>query len=477
MKSTLFCLCVAVLVASALGGKNPNLEIRLDSVLNSTGKALTSDDFSEIQFTLYTNTRNTSYPIAEANALLADPAFDAGKPTALYMHGWSESNDSESVGAVSRAFLRRGSHNFVLLDWSEYVKGDYITSFVRCTAAGEAVGAAVNRMVDAGLDRDTFWPIGHSLGGQLSGVMAKSLDFKPSRITALDPAGPGFNLPGIPSLTRDDAVVVDVIHTDAGVSGSSSNDATIDFWPNGGTRPQPGCNVGETKLAEALLYCGHRRSWEFFAESVNDETAFPAVSCRSWSAFKKGLCPANDSNVVYMGFPAPGAYLTGTFYLRTGPEEPFGLGVDGARPDSGENLDATTTTDASVTDAPTTVWATTEAPTTEWPSTEVPITEAPTTSNAPITNAPTTNAPITNAPITNAPITNAPITNAPITNAPITNAPITNAPITNAPITNAPTTNANSVVSQCAAEAASNGLARWLTVIVCGSPSESQTSA
>ncbi|XP_034245971.1 lipoprotein lipase-like [Thrips palmi] len=345
MKSILFCLS-AVVLGAALGGTfKGKLETFVDSALEKTGDLLTSDDFSKIQFILYTKYKNYSYPIANAADLLAEPAFDAGKPTALYMHGWRESNESGSVGVVSRAFLRRGSHNFVLLDWGEYVKGDYAISVLRCTAAGEAVGAAVNRMVDAGLDRDTFWPIGHSLGGQLSGVMAKSLDFKPSRITALDPAGPAFGIPATPQLSRDDAVMVDVIHTDAGVSGASSNDGTIDIWPNGGTRPQPGCHIGETDLSDSLLFCSHHRSWEFFAESIDDETAFPAVSCRSWSAFQKGLCPVNDSNVVYMGFAAPATSLKGTFFLRTGSEKPFGLGVDGTRPASAEDAEEASTAD------------------------------------------------------------------------------------------------------------------------------------
>lgn len=48
------------------------------------------------------NSSNASYAIADAADLVADPSFDASKPTVLYMHGYQESTESESVGVVSR---------------------------------------------------------------------------------------------------------------------------------------------------------------------------------------------------------------------------------------------------------------------------------------------------------------------------------------------------------------------------------------
>jgi len=34
---------------------------------------------------------------------------------------------------------------------------------------------------------------------------------------------------------------VDIIHTDCGVYGVAKNTGTVDFFPNGGKRIQPGC--------------------------------------------------------------------------------------------------------------------------------------------------------------------------------------------------------------------------------------------
>lgn len=61
------------------------------------------------------------------------------------------------------------------------------------------------------------------------------------RIIALDPAGPLFTYrPDDLRLNRRDAKIVEVIHTNGGVLGFSSDAGTIDFFPNGG-RSQPGC--------------------------------------------------------------------------------------------------------------------------------------------------------------------------------------------------------------------------------------------
>lgn len=60
-------------------------------------------------------------------------------------------------------------------------------------------------------------------------------------IAALDPAGVGFKeseyKEGLPE------TFVDVIHTTSGILGLREKVGDIDFYPNGGVSPQPGCNV------------------------------------------------------------------------------------------------------------------------------------------------------------------------------------------------------------------------------------------
>lgn len=283
-----------------------------------------------IKFTLITLDKNAEYRVDEVEGLLQDPDFHADRPTLVYMHGFVESIRSGSVIAISQALAQRGSHNFVLVDYSHYSGPDYLTTFLILPLLSRDVGNALNRLVQAGLSRDTLWLVGHSMGGQMTGLTSRALNFKLKRITALDPAKPGYDVPGTLSLNRDDAELVDVIHTDAQPLGLGFlfRCGHVDFWPNGGSF-QPGCD--QVSLLDKVP-CSHQRSWEFFVETVKNESSMPAVLCGSWSDFLAGNCPPSDENVVNLGYaPAP-AGVQGSFFLITQDRRPFGLGRRGLVP-------------------------------------------------------------------------------------------------------------------------------------------------
>lgn len=64
----------------------------------------------------------------------------------------------------------------------------------------------------------------------------------------MDPAGPLFNTVwdnANSRLSSTDADLVVVVHTDGGVSGYYQPLGDIDFYPNGGVNPQPGCADAE----------------------------------------------------------------------------------------------------------------------------------------------------------------------------------------------------------------------------------------
>lgn len=67
------------------------------------------------------------------------------------------------------------------------------------------------------------------------------------RISALDPAFPPF-YPSTFHISHKDAVMVDVIHTDAWLYGAPVSTGTVDFWPNGGKTLQPGCPKRNYKM-------------------------------------------------------------------------------------------------------------------------------------------------------------------------------------------------------------------------------------
>lgn len=65
---------------------------------------------------------------------------------------------------------------------------------------------------------------------------------KIGRITGLDPAGYIYDaLTETGRLSSRDANFVDIIHTGRGLWGTSKAIGHADFYPNGGSAPQPGC--------------------------------------------------------------------------------------------------------------------------------------------------------------------------------------------------------------------------------------------
>lgn len=88
--------------------------------------------------------------------------------------------------------------------------------------------------------------MGHSLGAHIAGLAGKALQnragIKVGRITGLDPAGPTYYLKSDEDKLADtDADLVVALHTDAGIAGYYPAIGNIDFYPNGGAAPQPGC--------------------------------------------------------------------------------------------------------------------------------------------------------------------------------------------------------------------------------------------
>ncbi|XP_023311422.1 lipase member H-B-like [Anoplophora glabripennis] len=162
--------------------------------------------------------------------------------------------------------------------------------------------------------------IGHSLGGQITGLVGKYFynmtGLKLPRIIALDPAGPLFNLrPEEERLNKHDADIVEVIHTDGRILGFKAATGTIDFFLNGGS-DQPGCwniNFFNITTYTDLIYCGHRRAYQYFVEAILNPRDFIATECSDWVSYKAGKCDKNKK--VSMGDITVNAQ--GNFYLET----------------------------------------------------------------------------------------------------------------------------------------------------------------
>lgn len=102
--------------------------------------------------------------------------------------------------------------------------------------------------------------VGHSFGSQIVGFAGKQVieetGVKIGRIIVTDPARRPFESSIISKndkVNSEDALVVVGIHSDAGKSGFLNPLGTVDFYPNGGLDPQPGCEDSDN--TRKLLIC------------------------------------------------------------------------------------------------------------------------------------------------------------------------------------------------------------------------------
>ncbi|CAG7823018.1 unnamed protein product, partial [Allacma fusca] len=133
---------------------------------------------------------------------------------------------------------------------------------------------------------------------------------KLARISGLDPAQPYFqNYPPDARLDREDAELVDVIHTDAkpllhggSITGLGTIEPSghVDFYPNNG-KDQPGCKDGvyqsilqeDGSLISGLkrfIGCDHIRAYEYFTESIRSPCSFMSFACSSYDDFISSSC-------------------------------------------------------------------------------------------------------------------------------------------------------------------------------------------
>ncbi|KYQ60379.1 Cytochrome P450 9e2 [Trachymyrmex zeteki] len=182
---------------------------------------------------------------------------DDNKRIIFYVFGYLQYPEDSNVQLMMEGLCYGRTDNIVLLDWSKYSNGSYSSVFRNAEKVGSLFAQSMQLLVDSGLDVSRIYIVGHSLGAHIAGFVSKCNAFKIPRITALDPANPVFYLLGC-YLTPNDAEWVDVIHTDKGGYGTPTSMGTADYYVNGGTRPQPGCQflglpLSKTDLIKDIL--------------------------------------------------------------------------------------------------------------------------------------------------------------------------------------------------------------------------------
>merc|ERR1712131_38318 len=237
------------------------------------------------------NRTKMNYPISNVD-------FSKDK-TVFIIHGWRD-NTEGWVEQAARELLQLHADeavNVVAVDWRD---GAGVLDYPQAASNTQLVGRQIAMFVSANQLSNVHLS-GRSLGGQIAGYAGKytnlliaSTDQSEvvpiARITAMDPAGPMFELPDWVEVgdrakihvTNNDADFVDVIHTTGGSLvgdhglGMESTVGHADFYPNGG-QSQPGCRmIDDAPAAEPIF---EDFSAELYGEQGEDFGLLPNPGC------------------------------------------------------------------------------------------------------------------------------------------------------------------------------------------------------
>lgn len=73
----------------------------------------------------------------------------------------------------------------MLLDWSKYADGLYVTVFQNAEKVGRLFAQSIKLLVDNDLDLSKIYIVAHSLGSHIAGFAGKCNAFKIPRITGI----------------------------------------------------------------------------------------------------------------------------------------------------------------------------------------------------------------------------------------------------------------------------------------------------
>lgn len=152
---------------------------------------------SDIRYNLHTrsNPEGVRIFLDDVEGLNA-AGWNPAHPVRFTMHGWNGDTTSE-VNAV-QSYLEAGEFNHVVVDWSAGAKTiNYIDARNRVPETAKHVGLVAAYLVKNGASWSRIYMIGHSLGGQMTGLVGQHLEEgEIEACIALDPAGPLFSATG-----------------------------------------------------------------------------------------------------------------------------------------------------------------------------------------------------------------------------------------------------------------------------------------
>lgn len=73
---------------------------------------------------------NQPFPLDDARSIMRHNSFEMDRETVIYIHGYVESMEVESIRVIADAYLKRGDHNILILDWAALADGNYVIDAV-----------------------------------------------------------------------------------------------------------------------------------------------------------------------------------------------------------------------------------------------------------------------------------------------------------------------------------------------------------
>ncbi|XP_021200380.3 lipoprotein lipase [Helicoverpa armigera] len=273
---------------------------------------LNSRNGANNQYRLFTRQNPTNGQVlvnGNANSV-RNSNYRANRGLKVIVHGWNNNADSPMNPLITSAFLADQDVNVIVVDWRALANSNYNTAAAGVPNVGQHVGNFVNWLFNTiGGNWNQVHFVGFSLGAHVVGRAGRQVNGRVSRVTGLDPAGPGWTNNGN-ALATNAGQYVEAIHTDGNILGIMRPSGHADFYPNGGKNPQPGCWIST---------CSHGRATELFASTVRNNHLNGRRCPNVWEA-ELGTC---NGATFRMGNGIVNKRGSGIYALRTGSSWPF----------------------------------------------------------------------------------------------------------------------------------------------------------
>ncbi|XP_063825810.1 pancreatic triacylglycerol lipase-like [Ostrinia nubilalis] len=285
----------------------------LSTAFAASGHSLGPDD---IEFHLFTrNNPQVSMPVRPIASEIDSSVFDRTKRTVIGIHTHGQGVGSNFGAFFVQAHLSAEDVNLFAIDWSRGASV-YTEGLSQAPQCGRIIADFINLIIsELNYNVNQIRIVGHGLGGHVAGIAARNVNGIVPHIIALDPSLVGWTHHP-ERLNPDDATVVEVLHTTAGLLGYDHPLGDLDFYPNGGSF-QPGCATD--------VSCSHTYSYAFYAESltsqINGGAKFIGTKCDSYSqAITLSCSGARD---VTFGGTASKTSGSGIYTFTTNASPPF----------------------------------------------------------------------------------------------------------------------------------------------------------